>query len=93
MVSVGIIGCGHWGPNHIRVFSQLANSRSAVCADLDETRLKSIKASYPAINVVRDYKEILKDPSIDAVVIAVPTKYHYQFTKEALAAGKHVLGE
>jgi predicted dehydrogenase len=93
LVTVGVIGCGHWGPNHIRVFSQLANSRCVACADLDEARLKSIKASYPSIKATKNYKEILEDPAVDAVCIAVPTKYHYQFTKEALLAGKHVLCE
>ena len=47
MVKVGVIGCGHWGPNHIRVFSQLTNSESAVCADMDTDRLNAIKALYP----------------------------------------------
>lgn len=93
MVSVGVIGCGHWGPNHIRVFSQLANSQCLMCADIDEGRLKAIKAMFPSIDVVNDYKNILKNKDIDAVCIAAPTKYHYQITKDALASGKHVLCE
>ncbi|NTV29869.1 MAG: Gfo/Idh/MocA family oxidoreductase [Candidatus Omnitrophica bacterium] len=93
MVSVGVIGCGHWGPNHIRVFSQLANSRVVMCADLDEARLKAVKAMYPTLETTTDYHVLLARPDIDAVCIAAPTKYHYQFTKEALAAGKHVLCE
>ena len=93
MISVGIIGCGHWGPNHVRVFSQLANSRATMCADVDETRLKAIKALYPTIETVKDYHSILDRKDIDAVCIAAPTKFHFEFTKDALAAGKHVLCE
>ncbi len=93
MVSVGVIGCGHWGPNHIRVFSQLANSQCLMCADIDETRLKSIKTQFPSVEMVKDYHALLVNPAIDAVCIAAPTKYHFQFTKDALAAGKHVLCE
>ncbi|MBF0486158.1 MAG: Gfo/Idh/MocA family oxidoreductase [Candidatus Omnitrophica bacterium] len=93
MVSIGIIGCGHWGPNHIRVFSQLANSRSLMCADLDEARLKAVKTLFPSIQTTVNYKDILASKDIDAVCIAAPTKYHYQFTKEALEHGKHVLCE
>ena len=91
MISVGVIGCGHWGPNHIRIFSQLANSRVLMCADLDEKRLSSIKALFPDIQTTKDYKDILNNPAIDAVVVAVPTNFHFKITQEALQAGKHVL--
>ncbi len=93
MISVGVIGCGHWGPNHIRVFSQLPNSKCVACADIDEARLKAIRTQYPSIETTTDYKTILGRKDIDAVCIAAPTKYHYQFAKDALAAGKHVLCE
>ncbi len=93
MISVGVIGCGHWGPNHIRIFSQLSDSRVLACADLDEKRLSSIQALYPDIRATKDYKTILDDPAIDAVVVAVPTNFHFKITQEALQAGKHVLCE
>jgi predicted dehydrogenase len=41
----------------------------------------------------KNYKDILKDSTIDAVVVALPTNYHFQITQEALLAGKHVLCE
>src|SRR5665213_545198 len=93
MISIGVIGCGHWGPNHIRIFSQLADSRVLMCADLDEKRLVSIKTLFPEILTTKDYREILNSPTIDAVVVAVPTNYHFKITQEALKAGKHVLCE
>ncbi len=93
VISVGVIGCGHWGPNHIRIFSQLSGSQVLMCADLDEKRLTSLKALYPSMETVRDYKVILNNPKIDAVVVAVPTNFHYRITQEALMAGKHVLCE
>ncbi len=93
MVNVGIIGCGHWGPNHIRIFSQLSGSTASMCADINDDRLELIKGLYPDIETTRDYQKILKNPNVDAVVIAAPTKMHYQLTQEALEAGKHVLCE
>ncbi len=93
MVKVGVIGCGHWGPNHIRVFAQLPNSQCVMAADLDEARLVSVKALFPSVEVTKDYKAILARPDIDAVCIAAPTKAHFQIAKEALTAGKHVLCE
>ncbi|HLF18293.1 MAG TPA: Gfo/Idh/MocA family oxidoreductase [Candidatus Omnitrophota bacterium] len=93
MIRVGIIGCGYWGPNHIRVFSQLPDSQSVMCADPDEKRLKHIQGLYPAIKTTKDYQELLKAKEVDAVVISVPTNLHFKITKEALLAGKHVLCE
>ena len=93
MISIGVIGCGHWGPNHIRIFSQLPGSKVLMCADLDEKRLASMSALYPQIQAVKNYEDILKNPAIDAVIIAVPTNFHVKVTREALLAGKHVLCE
>lgn len=64
-----------------------------MCADLDEGRLKSIKALFPEITITKDYREILKNPDVDAVCVASPTDTHYRFTKEALEHDKHVLCE
>ena len=93
MITIGVIGCGHWGPNHIRIFSTLPNSRVKSCSDLDENRLRSIKSLFPQINTTKDYKEILKDKDIDAVCISTPTNTHYALAKEALGHGKHVFCE
>jgi predicted dehydrogenase len=93
VISVGVIGCGHWGPNHIRVFSQLADVQCAMCADVDDVRLKAVQALFPTITVTKDYRDILRNPEIHAVCISAPTKFHFNFTREALLAGKHVLCE
>ncbi len=93
MINIGIIGCGHWGPNHIRVFSQLSDSEALMCADLDQKRLDAIKGSFPDIQTTTNYKDILKNSQIDAVCVSSPTKTHYKIAKEALESGKHVLCE
>lgn len=93
MVSIGVIGCGHWGPNHIRVFSQIPGVSVPVCLDLDGERLRSIKAAYPDIRTTKDFKEIFLSKDIDAVCIATPTATHFNLVKQALEAGKHVLCE
>lgn len=93
MINIGVIGCGQWGPNHIRVFSQLSNSRAIACADLNTQRLKAIQASFPQIQITTDYKDILKNADIHAVCISTPTNTHFSFSQEALEHGKHVLCE
>lgn len=93
MVNLGIIGCGHWGSNHIRIFNASANARVKICCDKDKNRLNKLSIIYPGLNVTSDYKDIINDTSIDAVVIATPTASHYQIVKPALLAGKHVFCE
>ena len=93
LVNVGVIGCGHWGPNHIRIFSQLADSQVLIAADLSEERLKLVKRLFPSVQTTTDYRDILKNKDIAAVCIASPTATHFKFTKEALEYQKHVLCE
>jgi len=93
MVNVGIIGCGHWGPNHIRIFNQLSNARSLICADVNEERLKLIRDIYPKIQTTKNYKDILENRDVDAVCVAAPTDKHFFLSMEALKHGKHVLCE
>ena len=93
MAKLGVIGCGHWGPNHIRIFTQLPNSEVLMCADLDEKRLSAVRGLYPSIQTTKNYQDILKHKDITAVCVAVPTNHHFQITKEALEHGKHVLCE
>lgn len=92
-IKIGVIGCGHWGPNHIRVFSQLAGSEVVMCADPDADRIKAVQKIYPGAEGVADYGQIIGNPKIDAVCVASPTDTHARITKEALSAGKHVLCE
>jgi len=93
LLTVGVIGCGYWGPNLIRNFINLKEADVRICSDLDEGRLKHMKLLYPSITTTTDYGEIIKDDSIDAVVIATPVSTHYKLAAEALEAGKHVFCE
>lgn len=92
-ISVGVVGCGHWGPNHVRVFSSLPGSKVAAVADPDVRRLESSRQSHPAACRFTDYRELLAQESLDAIVVATPTRTHYEIARAALEAGKHVLVE
>ena len=93
MISIGIIGCGHWGPNHIRNFMRSSQARVDRCADLSRARLEAIEAQYPGMRVTEDYRELLSDDGIDAVVVATPTATHFEIVRASLLAGKDVLCE
>lgn len=92
-LALGVIGCGHWGPNHVRVFSELDGSHVVACADLNPAKLEHIKGRFPGIEVTTNFQHLLDNDSIDAVVIATPTNTHAALARRALLAGKHVLVE
>ena len=93
MLNVGVIGCGYWGPNLIRNFSQLNESRVVRVADLDDNRLKHMKGLYPSLETTTDHLKIIDDPGIDIVAVATPVHTHFSICTEALEAGKHVFVE
>lgn len=93
MVTIGVIGCGYWGPNLVRNFNQLSGSEVKTCADLNSDRLERMKSLYPSIEITRDFRDILKDSEVDAVVIATPVSTHFDLAQESLRAGKHVFIE
>ncbi len=91
--TVGVIGCGYWGPNLVRNFSQLPISRVKYCCDLDESRLRHMKSLYPNITVTKQFETLIEDPEVEAIAIATPVSTHFPIAKECLAGGKHVLVE
>jgi predicted dehydrogenase len=90
---VAIVGCGYWGRNLIRNFLELKNVEVKVVCDFDLTALARMKRRYPAVDLSRDYDEVLSDSRIDAVILATPVSTHYPFARKALQKSKHVLVE
>lgn len=92
-LKIGIIGCGYWGQNLIRNFNNIDEVDLYYICDIDEAKIMQIKTNYPNIKTTIDYQQILRDPEINAVVIALPVFKHYQIAKDALLSDKHVLIE
>jgi predicted dehydrogenase len=92
-IRVGVIGYGYWGPNLVRNFSEAEGSRVAAVSDLSAQRLAHVHGRYPSVFTTTDYRDLLRDPQIDAIVIATPVWTHYELAMQALLAGKHVLVE
>jgi predicted dehydrogenase len=92
-VRVGVIGYGYWGPNLVRNFAEHPASEVVQVADLKSERLVPIHRRYPGVVTTTDYRDLLKDPSIEAIIISTPISSHYDLALESLRAGKHVLLE
>jgi predicted dehydrogenase len=92
-LNLGVIGCGYWGPNLVRNFSSLPNCNVKVVSELDSRRRAYIKREFPFVSAIKNYKQILRDKTIDAVCIATPVTTHRKIAEDSLEAGKHTFVE
>ena len=93
MIRVAVIGYGYWGPNLVRNFQETEGANVTICCDKATQRLALAKTKYPQIETTSNYDEIIKNPAVDAIVIATPVATHFGFARKALEHGKHVLLE
>ena len=91
--TVGIIGCGYWGPNLLRNFAENDAAELRWICDLDELRLAAMSRRYPAAQTSTDYQDFVRDSDLDAVAVVTPVATHFEIAKALLRAGKHVLLE
>lgn len=90
---VGVIGCGQWGQNYLRVLSALEDTTLVAASDLRGELLARTARSYPGIRLSPALDDLLNDPLVQAVVIATDARSHATLAAQALQAGKHVLCE
>ena len=90
-VRIGVIGCGYWGPKHVRVACNLPSVSSVSVIDGRPERLSAIARSFPAVRLFPSLTAAL--PFVDSVIIATPPSTHLPLAIQALEAGKHVLVE
>jgi predicted dehydrogenase len=93
MIGIAVIGYGYWGPNLVRNFSLVDEARVVAVVDQRPERRTTVEKLYPTIRTYSDVAPMLKDPNVDAVVIATPVASHFPLAMQALQAGKHVLVE
>ena len=91
--TVGVIGCGYWGPNLLRNFAENEAAELRWICDADEARLAAMRRRYPAAQTSTDYQKLLDDPNLDAIAVVTPVATHFQIARAALVAGKHLLVE
>ena len=87
---VAVVGAGYWGKNLVRNFHQLG-ALAWVCDERAAT-LAEMEAKY-GVKTTSDLETVLADPTVDAVVIAVPAAQHYEVAKRCLLRDKDVYVE
>jgi UDP-2-acetamido-3-amino-2,3-dideoxy-glucuronate N-acetyltransferase len=89
--NICLVGCGPWGRNLARNFSDLG-ALYALCEASPET-LAGMRSQYPAARAYQTLASALLDPDIDAVALATPAEHHAPMALQALEAGKDVFVE
>jgi predicted dehydrogenase len=93
MVDLAIVGTGSWGKNLVRNFYELRRQNQIYACDLDAAKLAKLRSAFPMLQTTQDYKEILANDNIRAVVVSSSAVTHYELAKRALEAGKDVFVE
>src|ERR1700690_854211 len=92
-IGMAVVGCGYWGPNLMRNFSDQPDGDLRWLVDRDPQRLKRCGERYPQARTTTDLGEALTDPKLQAVVLATPVSTHHPLARQCLMAGRHVLIE
>jgi predicted dehydrogenase len=93
-VRIGFIGCGLIGLRHIADFKQQRDAELAAVCDVHQPRVERAQADCgAAVKGYADFRKILDDKSVDAVVVSTPDHWHALQTIMACAAGKDVYVE
>ena len=92
-IRTAVIGTGFMGRVHLEALRRVEGVDVVEIAATSADKAKAAAAGYNVLNATGDWRDVMADPSIDAVHVATPNVSHYEITKAALEAGKHVLCE
>ncbi|MCS7461108.1 Gfo/Idh/MocA family oxidoreductase [Paenibacillus doosanensis] len=92
-IQIGLIGAGNIGNVHLNELKKLPEAAVIAIADAFLPLAESRAKEHGIPHVYANYKQLLQDANVDAVIIAVPNEMHAAIAIQALNAGKHVLLE
>jgi UDP-N-acetylglucosamine 3-dehydrogenase len=90
---IAFLGCGFITRVHSRNLRRFRSEIVCGYASRDKAKAAAFCGEFRGTGSYSDYADAIHDPNVDAVVIAVPPKFHLNLTLQALSAGKHVLVE
>lgn len=93
-LKIGVIGAGRIGKVHTETIARsVPEARVVAIADVNLAAAKELAARVNVASVSDDYRKVIQNPDVDAVIICSPTDAHAQHTIETAEAGKHVFCE
>jgi predicted dehydrogenase len=92
-VRIGVTGLGYWGPNLARNLAAIPGCELAWLCDSDPATREKLARAHPAAQATADLGDLLRDETLDAVVLATPVPTHADLAVTVLEAGKHCFVE
>src|ERR1700733_3737037 len=92
-IKTAIIGTGFMGRVHLEALRRVEFVEVAGIAGRNLEAARKLGSGFSISTIVIDYRDLLRDPSIEAVHICTPNAQHFSMAKESLQAGKHVICE
>ncbi len=92
-IRTAVIGTGFMGRVHLEALRRVENVDVVEIAATSADKARMAGQGYNILNSTGDWREVLADPSIDAVHVTTPNNAHFPIAKAAFEAGKHVLCE
>ena len=92
-VRLALTGLGYWGPHFARIANDHGDVQLVWCCDRSLDALGLPERRFPQVKRTTDFRDVLDDESVEAVIIATPTATHAELAVAALQAGKHILVE
>ena len=92
-VRLVFLGCGFITRVHSSHLRSLDSTIVRGYASRDRSKAEAFCREFAGDGIYADYRAAIEDPRVDAVVVAVPPRFHLDLTLQALAAGKHVVVE
>jgi predicted dehydrogenase len=92
-IGIGLVGCGQWGLNYLRAFSELEGCEVVAACDISQAKLLEAERRSRGIRTTTDVATLIRDPEVTAVVVATQATNHYAVVTSVLEAGKPCLVE
>ena len=92
-VRTAVIGTGFMGRVHLEAVRRVEFVEAVAIAGRNADAARRLGAGFSIPTITTDYREILRDPAIQAVHLCTPNSEHFSMAKAALQAGKHVICE
>jgi len=92
-LKTAVVGTGFMGRVHLEALRRVESVDVVAVAGRELEPAKKLGAGFGIERAVKDYRELIADPEIDAIHICTPNASHFQMSKDAMLGGKHVLCE
>ena len=89
-LNIGVIGVGNRGASNL---AEVKSENIVALCDVDQSYLQVMSSRFPNAKTYADFRQLLEQPDLDAVVISTPDHTHFHATKQAIERGLHVYCE